>query len=73
MNDLEVNLIWIPLFPLLGAVFNLLFGRALLEARWGERFGKEIVHMVAVAAVATLVFDRRFVPKGRKYRDDAEE
>ena len=55
MPDANVNLIWIPLFPLLGAVFNLLLGGMIM--RWvGERIGKEIVHLVAIGAVAFSCF-----------------
>ncbi|MCA9706175.1 MAG: NADH-quinone oxidoreductase subunit L [Myxococcales bacterium] len=55
MNETEFNLHFIPLFPLLGAVFNLLFGRWLLQ-RAGDRLGREIVHLVAIGAVAFSCF-----------------
>ena len=49
------TLLWIPLFPLLGAVFNLLFGRLCMRTL-GERLGKELVHLVAIGAVAFSCF-----------------
>ena len=55
MNETEFNLHFIPLFPLLGAVFNLLFGRMLLKS-FGDRLGREIVHLVAIGAVAFSCF-----------------
>lgn len=55
MNETEFNLHFIPLFPLLGAVFNLLFGKWLLKSA-GDRLGREIVHLVAIGAVAFSCF-----------------
>ena len=55
MNATEFNLHFIPLFPLLGAVFNLLFGKWLLKSA-GERLGREIVHLVAIGAIAFSCF-----------------
>ncbi len=55
MNEVHLTLGWIPLFPFLGALFNLLFGRWVMRA-FGDRLGREIVHMVAVAAVAFSCF-----------------
>lgn len=55
MNETEFNLHFIPLFPLLGAVFNLLFGRWLLRSM-GDRLGREVVHLVAIGAVAFSCF-----------------
>ncbi|MEM6295798.1 MAG: NADH-quinone oxidoreductase subunit L [Myxococcota bacterium] len=52
---LEYTLLWIPLFPLLGAVFNLLFG-GLIARTFGARIGKESAHLVAIAAVAFSCF-----------------
>jgi len=49
------NLYWIPLSPLVGAVFNLFFGAWLIRSL-GERVGKEIVHLVAIGAVAFSCF-----------------
>lgn len=52
---MEHTLLWIPLFPLLGAIFNLLFGG--LIKRWaGPRIGKEVAHLVAIGAVAFSCF-----------------
>jgi NADH-quinone oxidoreductase subunit L len=51
----NLTLLWIPLFPLLGAVFNLLFGRLCMRSL-GERLGKEMVHLVAIGAVAFSCF-----------------
>ena len=55
MEIVQANLIWIPVFPLLGALFNLLFGRWLMRGL-GERVGKEVIHLVAIAAVAFSCF-----------------
>ncbi|MCA9652515.1 MAG: NADH-quinone oxidoreductase subunit L [Myxococcales bacterium] len=55
MNETEFNLHFIPLFPLLGAVFNLLFGRLLMRSL-GDRLGREIIHLVAIGAVAFSCF-----------------
>src|SRR5690606_1307169 len=55
MTEPSFNLHWIPLFPLLGAVVNLLFGGLFVRVL-GERFGKEIVHLVAIGAVAFSCF-----------------
>ena len=52
---MEHTLLWIPLFPLLGAVFNLLFG-GLIARTAGPRIGKEIAHLVAIGAVAFSCF-----------------
>ena len=64
MNEIietEQNLRYIPLFPLLGAVFNLLFGKWLLKSL-GEQLGREVVHLVAIAAIAfSCFFTIRFV------------
>ncbi|MBL4684199.1 MAG: NADH-quinone oxidoreductase subunit L [Nannocystaceae bacterium] len=54
-DQIAYNLIYIPLFPLLGALFNLLFGKLLLRIA-GDRLGRELVHMVAIAAVAFSCF-----------------
>lgn len=52
---MEASLHWIPLFPLMGAIFNLLFGK--LIRHWlGDRIGKELVHLVAIGAVAFSCF-----------------
>ncbi len=55
MNETEFNLHLIPLFPLLGAVFNLLFGRMLMNSL-GDRLGREIIHLVAIGMVAFSCF-----------------
>jgi len=55
MTEPSFNLHWIPLFPLLGAVVNLLFGGLFVRVL-GERLGKEIVHLVAIGAVAFSCF-----------------
>jgi NADH-quinone oxidoreductase subunit L len=55
VNDIEFNLHFIPLFPLLGAVFNLLFGKWLLRSL-GDRLGREVVHLVAIGAIAFSCF-----------------
>jgi NADH-quinone oxidoreductase subunit L len=55
VNETEFNLHFIPLFPLLGAVFNLLFGQWLLKSL-GDRLGREVVHLVAIAAIAFSCF-----------------
>ena len=52
---MEHTLLWIPLFPLLGAIFNLLFG-GLIARTAGPRIGKEIAHLVAIGAVAFSCF-----------------
>ncbi len=52
---MEYNLLWIPLFPLMGAVFNLFFG-GLISRTLGDRVGKEIAHLVAIGAVAFSCF-----------------
>ncbi|MEX1361840.1 MAG: NADH-quinone oxidoreductase subunit L [Nannocystaceae bacterium] len=55
MNETQFNLHFIPLFPLLGAVFNLLFGRLLMK-NVGDRLGREIIHLVAIGAIAFSCF-----------------
>jgi len=55
VNETEFNLHFIPLFPLLGAVFNLLFGQWLLKSL-GDRLGREVVHLVAIGAIAFSCF-----------------
>jgi NADH-quinone oxidoreductase subunit L len=55
VNVIEYNLHFIPLFPLLGAVFNLLFGKWLLRSL-GDRMGREVVHLVAIGAIAFSCF-----------------
>jgi NADH-quinone oxidoreductase subunit L len=55
VNATEYNLHFIPLFPLLGAVFNLLFGKWLLRSL-GDRMGREVVHLVAIGAIAFSCF-----------------
>jgi NADH-quinone oxidoreductase subunit L len=55
VNETEFNLHFIPLFPLLGAVFNLLFGQWLLRSL-GDRLGREVVHLVAIGAIAFSCF-----------------
>jgi len=55
MNEANLTLAWIPLFPLVGAVFNLLFGRWLMRAL-GDRLGREVIHLVAIGAVAFSCF-----------------
>ncbi|MCX4243160.1 NADH-quinone oxidoreductase subunit L [Paraliomyxa miuraensis] len=55
MNETEFNLHFIPLFPLLGAVFNLLLGKQLLRSL-GDRLGREVVHLVAIGAIAFSCF-----------------
>ncbi len=55
MNESEFNLHFIPLFPLLGAVFNLLFGKQLMRSL-GDRLGREVVHLVAIGAIAFSCF-----------------
>lgn len=54
-DQISYNLIYIPLFPLLGAIFNLLFGKMIMRVA-GDRFGRELVHMAAIAAVAFSCF-----------------
>ncbi len=49
------SLIWIPLFPLLAAVINLVFGRMFMRS-FGTRVGREIIHLVAIGAVAFSCF-----------------
>jgi NADH-quinone oxidoreductase subunit L len=53
--DLPYNLLFIPLFPLLGAVFNLVFGRFMMRSL-GDRLGREAVHLVAIGVVAFSCF-----------------
>lgn len=61
LNEIQDTLRYIPLFPLLGAVFNLLFGRSLLRSL-GDQLGREIVHLVAIAAIAfSFFFTAQFV------------
>ena len=61
LNEIQDSLRYIPLFPLLGAVFNLLFGRSLLRSL-GDQLGREIVHLVAIAAIAfSFFFTAQFV------------
>jgi len=55
MTEPSLNLHWIPLFPLLGAAFNLLLGAQVIRLL-GDRLGKEIVHLVAIGAVAFSCF-----------------
>ncbi len=55
MNEANLTLGWIPLFPLMGAVFNLVFGRWIMRA-FGDRIGREVVHLVAIGAVAFSCF-----------------
>jgi NADH:ubiquinone oxidoreductase subunit 5 (subunit L)/multisubunit Na+/H+ antiporter MnhA subunit len=43
----QATLLWIPALPLIGAAFNLLFGRFM---------SRRTVHLVAVAAVAAAFF-----------------
>ncbi len=52
---MEHTLLWIPLFPLFGALFNLLFG-GLITRTFGARIGKESAHLVAIGAVAFSCF-----------------
>ena len=52
---MEHTLLWIPLFPLLGALFNLLLG-GLINRVFGPRIGKESAHLVAIGAVAFSCF-----------------
>jgi len=54
-DPISYNLIYILLFPLLGAIFNLLFGKTMMRLA-GDRLGRELVHMVAIAAVAFSCF-----------------
>jgi hypothetical protein len=55
MTEVHLTLGWIPLFPLLGALFNLVFGRWAMKA-FGDRLGREVVHLVAIGAVAFSCF-----------------
>jgi NADH-quinone oxidoreductase subunit L len=55
VNETEFNLHFIPLFPLLGAVLNLLFGKQLLRSL-GDRLGREVVHLIAIGAIAFSCF-----------------
>ena len=59
MNELpqvvNANLYWIPLFPLLGALLSLLFGKMIMRGL-GDRIGREVVHLIAIAAVAFSCF-----------------
>jgi NADH-quinone oxidoreductase subunit L len=55
MNEANLTLGWIPLFPLLGALFNLVFGRWIMRTL-GDRLGREVVHLVAIGAVAFSCF-----------------
>jgi NADH-quinone oxidoreductase subunit L len=55
MAEGTYNLLWIPLFPLMGAIFNLLLGGYVVRT-FGDRLGKEIVHLVAIGAVAFSCF-----------------
>ncbi len=55
MNEANLTLGWIPLFPLLGALFNLIFGRWIMRSL-GDRLGREVVHLVAIGAVAFSCF-----------------
>ncbi len=52
---MEHTLLWIPLFPLFGALFNLLLG-GLIARTFGARIGKEVAHLVAIGAVAFSCF-----------------
>jgi NADH-quinone oxidoreductase subunit L len=55
MNEANLTLGWIPLFPLMGALFNLVFGRWIMRSL-GDRIGREVVHLVAIGAVAFSCF-----------------
>lgn len=55
MNEANLTLGWIPLFPLMGALFNLIFGRWIMRSL-GDRIGREVVHLVAIGAVAFSCF-----------------
>ena len=55
MPEPSFDLLYIPLFPLIGAVLNLLFGRWAMRSL-GDRLGRELVHLVAIAAVAFSCF-----------------
>ncbi len=60
MNEANLTLGWIPLFPLLGAVINLVFGRWFMRAL-GDRLGREVIHMIALGAVAFSCFYSFFI------------
>src|SRR6186713_3205600 len=51
----QATLLWIPALPLIGAAFNLLFGRFL---------SRRTVHLVAVAAVAASFFYAAYLVGG---------
>ncbi|GAB4561353.1 MAG: NADH-quinone oxidoreductase subunit L [Haliangiales bacterium] len=50
MNPQDL-IFWIPLLPLLGAMFNLLVGRVLWRAVFGREISRGVVHFVAVLSV----------------------
>ncbi|MBK6917348.1 MAG: NADH-quinone oxidoreductase subunit L [Deltaproteobacteria bacterium] len=55
MNEANLTLGWIPLFPLVAALWNLVFGRWIMRTL-GDRLGREVVHLVAIGAVAFSCF-----------------
>ncbi|MBX7079275.1 MAG: NADH-quinone oxidoreductase subunit L [Nannocystaceae bacterium] len=55
MNEANLTLGWIPLFPLVAALVNLVFGRWFMRTL-GDRLGREVVHLIAIGAVAFSCF-----------------
>ncbi len=49
------DLLWIILAPLCGAIFNLVFGRLAMR-KLPDRTAREVVHLVAISAVAIACF-----------------